>query len=110
MIPEESDVEDDFADEESDFEDTEDDNCGDTTEATHAEPGEDIDDYERSAHEFNNETFDIVNTVNLKSADLIDILADKDSVPAKPAASRPTSARIISATKEKVLEEADWDM
>lgn len=106
----ESDVDDDFVDEDSDLNDHPEDDDKDDADVTRSEPDVDTDECERPTEYFDSDTFDAAKTMNLKSADLIDILVEKDAVPAKPVATKPTAPRVVPPAKEKVLVEADWDM
>ena len=94
----ESDVEDDFAD----------DPPMDTNSDANSEDEETNDDTEDSAiDDFQAETFDIGDTIDLDSEELADVLSEKDSM-VKKSVVKKTQPSV--AASQKVLSEDDWEM
>jgi hypothetical protein len=91
-----SDVEDDFADEPE----------GDE-QSDGEESDEKDDEGSVTANDFQGESFDIGQTIDLESKDLADVLAEKDLLP-KKAVTKKIQPRV--AAPEKVLLEEDWEM
>jgi hypothetical protein len=96
-----SDVEDDFVDDILDH-------PIDTNSDTNSEDEGTKDDTEDDTiGDFQGETFDISDTVDLDSEELADVLSEKDSM-VKKSIAKKTQPSV--AASQKVLSEADWDM
>lgn len=100
---EDSEVDDDFADEETDKESE--------PETDDVPDPEDIDESGSSkVDSYDGEAFDAASTINLDSRKLVDMLAEKDLAHTKEAPKVVITLPSASLVPDRVLTEADWDM
>jgi|SRR5882762_7020600 len=96
----------DDSDAEYDFADEPNANEGDD-QSDSEEPDEKDDDSFVTVNDFQGESLDIGQTIDLESKDLADVLAEKDLLPRKTVMKK---TQPCVATSEKVLSEEDWEM